>query len=87
MGEIDLIFEEYLSESNQWELVFVEVRARLMSGWVDGPQSVVAKKQQRLAKTAAHFMMNYSGKAKTVRIDLLSWDGHNWSHLPALWLI
>lgn len=77
-GEIDLIFEEQLSLALGSELVFVEVRARSPRGWVDGPQSVVRKKQLRLKRTASHFLVKYHGLAKSVRFDLLYWDGTSW---------
>jgi putative endonuclease len=85
VGELDLIFEELLPTGKQ-ELVFVEVRARAAEGMVDGPQSVDFKKQQRLKKTVDYFLLRYSGKAQSLRMDLLSWNGTEWSHLENIWL-
>ncbi len=85
-GELDLIFEETL-ESRQIELVFVEVRARAAEAMVDGLHSVGWKKQRRLKHTIAHFLMNYQGQARTLRIDLLYRDGIIWNYLPNLWIV
>jgi len=84
-GEIDLIFDEILP-SGQHELVFVEVRARSARNWMDGPQSVDPWKQQSLKNTAAHYLTQYHGPAKTLRIDLLAWDRTGWTYLPNLWI-
>ncbi|MEO5971251.1 MAG: YraN family protein [Bdellovibrionia bacterium] len=84
-GEIDLIFEELLS-TGQLELVFVEVRAKSPSNWMEGPQSVDPWKQQRLKNTAAQYLTKYRGPAKSLRLDLLAWDGKHWTYLPNLWI-
>lgn len=85
-GEIDLIFEELRKDRGIFELVFVEVRARSPRTWVSGLQSVGWKKRQSLRRTADHFLVKYQGLAKTVRFDLLYWDGKIWSYLPNFWL-
>jgi putative endonuclease len=84
-GEIDLIFEEHLA-SGQYELVFVEVRSRSDHNWMEGPQSVDPWKQQKLKKTADHYLMKYRGRAQSLRLDLLAWDGICWTYLPNLWI-
>ena len=84
-GEIDLIFEELLS-SGKWELVFVEVRSRSNRNWMDGPQSVGPWKQRRLMNTASHYLAHYRGRAQSMRLDLLAWDGKSWTYLPNLWI-
>lgn len=78
-GEIDLIFLD------NDELVFIEVRARASKGWVNGAESVTPAKQRRLKKTADYFLNSYKGKAKSVRFDLLAWDGTTWTYIPNLW--
>ena len=96
-GEIDLIFEEeVLDSSDSWgsrnsnqnfhaqELVFVEVRLRLPGGLVDGPESLDWKKQRSLQRAAERFLWKYRGKARTIRFDLLSWDGTAWTHLQGI---
>jgi putative endonuclease len=85
-GEIDLIFEEVLPNKKGLELVFVEVRAKTDANWLTGPESVGPNKQRRLRNTAHHFLSYYRGPAKTLRVDLMHWDGRCWSHLPNIWL-
>ena len=84
-GEIDLIFDELLP-TGQHELVLVEVRAKSARNWMEGPQSVDPWKQQSLKNTAAHYLTKYQGPAKSVRLDLLAWDGKRWTYLPNLWI-
>jgi len=86
-GEIDLIFEELLSAVRAPELVFVEVRARSQEGWLNGAESVDLRKQQRLKRTADHFLSRYRGPAKSLRFDLLYWDKKVWVHMENVWLI
>lgn len=82
-GEIDLIFEERFREDDwkNFELVFVEVRSRFHGSWLNGVESVDLRKRQRLSHAIRHFLMNYQGKAKTLRFDILAWDGKTWVHL------
>lgn len=90
-GEVDLIFElerepvpEELGRS-AIELVFVEVRARTAGvAWETGLESVRAAKQRRLARTVAVYLARYRGKARSVRLDILAWDGCRWQHVPDL---
>ncbi len=79
-GELDLIYEDR-SEARPQELVFVEVRARKPGAIVDGVVSITLPKQRRLARTIRHFLARYEGSAKSVRLDILAWDGLNWTHL------
>jgi putative endonuclease len=79
MGELDLIFEQDL------ELIFVEVRARQPGAWVSGVESIGPKKLQRIRKAIRHFLISYQGRAKEIRMDVLSWDGNGWTHLPNIW--
>ncbi len=85
-GEIDLIFEQRLDEGQNWELVFVEVRARSDGSWVSPLQSVDWKKQKRLKKTADYFLSRYEGPARSMRFDLIYREGSSWGHLPNLLL-
>src|SRR4051812_11385014 len=78
-GEIDLIFEEGQA-SGAMELVFIEVRFRRRGGMQSGLESVGFRKQLRLARAIRHFLARYRGKAKTLRLDVLSWDGASWEH-------
>ena len=91
MGEIDLIFEEMRGGSDGVpclrELVFVEVRARHKgTAWVDAVESVDWKKQRRLKRTISFFLSRYHGKAKSLRFDIMAWDGEAWTHLENVWM-
>jgi putative endonuclease len=85
VGEIDLILEEQRPDG-QTELVFVEVRARSLGGWVSGVESVDWKKRRKLSRTIAHFLVHYRGCATAVRVDILGWDGQSWTHLCNAWV-
>ena len=89
-GEIDLIFEETLGERRVGEksfseLVFVEVKSKAESTWLDGDHRIGWQKHRRLSRTANRFLLNYTGPAKTIRFDLLSWNGQSWKHIPHAW--
>jgi putative endonuclease len=78
-GEIDLIFE------SGDELVFIEVRARSGDGLLQGFETILWRKQRRIEKAIRHFMFRYEGRAKRMRLDVLSWDGKAWTHLKNVW--
>jgi Holliday junction resolvase-like predicted endonuclease len=91
IGEIDLIFEESLEVASRRhpagadvELVFVEVRARLDGSWQSGLESVGPVKQRRLTRTIELFLSRYRGRARSVRIDILDWNGRDWAHIRDL---
>jgi Holliday junction resolvase-like predicted endonuclease len=89
LGEIDLIFEEPSDPASPLgarELVFVEVRARLPGSWETGIESVRPKKQLRLQRSMRYFLAHYEGLASGARLDILAWDGQNWTHLRNQWL-
>lgn len=66
LGEIDLIMRD--SE----QLVFIEVRFRRQNSYGDGLESVNWRKQQKLLKTANHFLMTHAYYADTAcRFDVL----------------
>ncbi len=65
-GEIDLVMQAPGS------LVVVEVRFRGAAARVSAAESVTLKKQQRLARTALHFLQHHPGLAsQPVRFDVL----------------
>jgi len=69
-GEVDLIMQDgdYL--------VFVEVRARKSSLYGDAASTVTASKQQRIIKTALHYMMVKKINNKyPVRFDVIAIQG------------
>ena len=80
-GELDLILEETRGAGNV-ELVFIEVRSRLRGSWTTGIESIRFPKQFRLERTIRRFLAGYRGSARTVRFDVLAWDGKNWMHYP-----
>lgn len=84
-GEIDHVFEEFQLLSSEWELVFVEVRYRAPQGWIDGIESITPQKRLRLIRAARHFLAHYQGRCKSIRFDVLYWDGLVWTHLQAAW--
>jgi putative endonuclease len=66
LGEIDLIMRD------AEQLVFVEVRYRRQNSYGDGLESVDWRKQQKLLKTANHFLMTHASYADTAcRFDVL----------------
>jgi Holliday junction resolvase-like predicted endonuclease len=89
-GEIDLVFECPCSKGSEseleLELVFVEVRARLPGNWVNGFESVGGPKQRRLSRAIRHFLANYRGDARSLRIDILDWNGAEFRHYPNVWI-
>ncbi len=84
-GEVDLILEE-ANGRGSCELVFVEVRSRYEGSWLNGIESVDARKRRRLGQTIRHFLVGYRGRAQTLRFDILAWDGNAWVHLKNAWL-
>lgn len=77
-GEIDLIFEESCSQSQEKEIVFLEVKARSIHSWTEGVESMTWQKRQRLQKTARYFLFKYRGKATRIRFDFLQKKGDEW---------
>jgi len=69
-GEIDLIMHEGKT------LVFVEVRYRKDEGHGSGAESITARKQQRLLKTAEHYLQKeYGSQMPDCRFDVISASG------------
>ena len=56
-GEIDLVMREGIT------LVFVEVRLRSNANFGGAAMSITASKQQRLARTAEHYLQQYGESA------------------------
>lgn len=84
-GEVDLIFEEPSSRSGV--LVFVEVRARAAGGILQGLETLDPRKRRRLARVIRYYLASrYRGGAREMRVDVLSWDGHTWTHLKNAWI-
>lgn len=70
LGEIDLIMRD------QDYLVFIEVRARTSQGFGGGVASINLAKQQKLLKTASHYLLiNKLQDKQPVRFDVVSLDG------------
>ncbi len=71
-GEIDLILEEGAPL-----LVFVEVRMRNNRQFGSGAESVTFSKQQKLSKTALHYLQHHPGyQTYEIRFDVLSISEH-----------
>ncbi|WP_455365103.1 YraN family protein [Kaarinaea lacus] len=67
LGEIDLVMR------HNDELVFIEVRYRRQNSFGDGAESVDFRKQQRIIKSAEHFLQHHRQYAQTpCRIDVIS---------------
>lgn len=81
VGEIDFIVEECPKVGLPPELVFVEVKARASQrSWIAPIDTLDWKKIRCLQKAAAFYLQHYSGKAKSVRYDLLCWNWDQWEH-------
>ncbi len=66
-GEIDLIMHH-----NQ-QLIFIEVRFRSHASFGSGAESVTRAKQQKISKTALHFLQKQPQYAEhEIRFDVLS---------------
>jgi putative endonuclease len=69
MGEIDLIMD------HDNTLVFVEVRYRKNNLFGGALESVTYKKQQKLQKTALHFLQHYQDR--NARFDVIAITGEH----------
>lgn len=66
-GEIDLIMED------NHDIVFVEVRYRKHDNFGSGAESVTCKKQNKIFKTALHFIQKHPKLAgRNFRFDVIS---------------
>ena len=70
IGEIDLIMQD------EGVLVFVEVRQRSSARYGGAAASVGPVKQQRLWRTAEHYLMRYPDQP-ACRFDLVAIDGES----------
>jgi putative endonuclease len=67
LGEIDLVMQ------HDGALVFVEVRYRQQSNFGDGAESVDFRKQQKIIKSAEHFLQQHRQYSQSpCRIDVIS---------------
>lgn len=73
-GELDLIFEI----PRERLLIFIEVKARV--GGEGTIESLGFTKQLRLKRAIEHFLLNYRGSAREIRIDVLGLEGGEWRH-------
>lgn len=76
-GEIDLIMK-----SRDGTLIFVEVRTRQQPGFGGAAASVSRLKQQRLIRTAQHYLMRYRS-LPACRFDVLSCEAGQWQWIKA----
>ena len=69
LGELDLVAEDGI------RLLFVEVRARSHRQWGGAAASVDARKQCKLARTAALFLKRHpQWKSLPCRFDVIAWE-------------
>ncbi len=82
-GELDLVFE--VPGPRGTELVFVEVKARSGNSYGGAVGGLGPKKLARVSRSVSRFLSRYHGEARSVRFDLLAWEGDSWKHWPNLW--
>jgi len=67
LGEIDLVMQD------DGALVFIEVRYRKQSDFGDGAESVDFRKQQKIIRSAEHFLQQHRQYSQSpCRIDVIS---------------
>ena len=67
LGEIDLVMQDDAA------LVFIEVRYRKQSNFGDGAESVDFRKQQKIIRSAEHFLQQHRQYSQSpCRIDVIS---------------
>ena len=67
LGEIDLVMQD------DGALVFIEVRYRKQSDFGDGAESVDFRKQQKIIRSADHFLQQHRQYSQSpCRIDVIS---------------
>lgn len=76
-GELDLVIEE--GTGSGIELVIIEVRGRSEGAWQTGLEVIDFQKLQCLRRASQAFLLQYSGTARSMRIDLLFWESGVWS--------
>lgn len=69
LGEIDLIMQD------RQQLVFIEVRYRKNQKYGGALNSVTIRKQQRIYKTAQHYLQQHSASSKPCRFDVIALEG------------
>lgn len=67
-GEIDLIAIDGRT------LVFIEVRTRTNRRFASAAASIDRRKQQRLARTAAHYLQRHPQAPQSCRFDAVVWE-------------
>ncbi|MBU6154429.1 MAG: YraN family protein [Bdellovibrionales bacterium] len=77
-GELDLVCEEGALRGGI--LVFVEVRMRDPRSFVSPEESLLGPKIKRLKSACRAYLSRYSGHAREIRIDLISWEGEVMNH-------
>ncbi len=77
-GEIDIIAEG--SGPRGIVLVFVEVRKRNDSNWIQAQESITPQKKGRLIRAIQSYLIHYRGKAQSVRVDLIAFQSETLQH-------
>ncbi|WP_461537783.1 YraN family protein [Spongorhabdus nitratireducens] len=68
-GEIDLVMKD------RQQLVFIEVRYRKDQKYGGALDSVTARKQQRIYKTAQHYLQQHNASSESCRFDVIALEG------------
>lgn len=76
-GEIDLIFDDCKET-----VIFVEVKFRSSSEFGPAQSAVHYKKQERLIKTALHFVKRYHLDGSNFRFDIAAITPEGIEHIP-----
>ena len=80
LGEIDLI----MKDDNAF--VFIEVRYRSNKTWGSALESIDTRKQQRIKKTALHYLQLNNTHDSAVRFDVIAMQADNENKLQLDWI-
>ena len=76
LGEIDLIMQH--GTAHDTTLVFVEVRLRSHTGFANAAESVTYRKQQKIIKTAQHYLQQHQLTDKAnCRFDVIAFSDND----------
>ncbi|MBL4762884.1 MAG: YraN family protein [Gammaproteobacteria bacterium] len=79
-GEIDLIMQDADA------IVFVEVRYRANEQWGSALESIDSRKQERIKKTALHYLHKNNAHESAVRFDVIAMQADNDKPLEINWV-
>lgn len=79
-GEIDLIMQDADT------IVFIEVRYRTNDQWGSALESIDSRKQERIKKTALHYLHQKNAHESAVRFDVIAMQADNDKPLAINWV-